>query len=379
MVTVSNQDKAAIWKAFNAGHPVRVPVTLITNPRIILLDPRLNPKGITFEQYFVDPATMVEVQLQHALYRAQVINRYCDEPAGLPEYWTVYVDYQNTYEAAFFGAEIIYRPGQVPDVRPPYTGERREAIFDIDIDRPLSQGIFRQGLETYARMVELTDKMTFKDRPVKITPYFVGGTDGPVTVAMNVRGTEFMTDLALNPDYAQRLMAWITGAAITRVRAFRAYWDQPDVGGGLADDSIQLISARMYREMVLPHHRRYLDALCPGQARGIHLCGDATRHFKTIHDALNVWDFDTGFPVNFSRLRQELGPDTTIRGGVEVTLLLHGTPEAVYARTKDILQSGIKQGGKFILREANNLPPRVPEGNLAAMYQACLDYGNYEA
>jgi hypothetical protein len=34
-------------------------------------------------------------------------------------------------------------------------------------------------------------------------------------------------------------------------------------------------------------------------------------------------------------------------------------------------------GGKFILKEGNNLPPCVPEANLAAMYQCCLDHGNY--
>jgi len=34
-------------------------------------------------------------------------------------------------------------------------------------------------------------------------------------------------------------------------------------------------------------------------------------------------------------------------------------------------------GGKFILHEANNLPPCCPEANLAAMYRCCLDHGNH--
>lgn len=131
----------------------------------------------------------------------------------------------------------------------------------------------------------------------------------------------------------------------------------------------------MYREMVLPHHRHYLDTLKPDRPRSIHLCGDATRHFKTIHDELNVVEFDTGFPVDFGKLRRELGPDVLIYGGVEVALLLDATPKEVYERAKSILLSGIKEGGRFILRDANNLPPCVPEENMAAMYQACLDYG----
>jgi uroporphyrinogen-III decarboxylase len=58
-------------------------------------------------------------------------------------------------------------------------------------------------------------------------------------------------------------------------------------------------------------------------------------------------------------------------------MLLDATPAAVYERARAILTSGVMQGGRFVLREANNLPPRVPVENLAAMYRACLDYGNY--
>ena len=47
-------------------------------------------------------------------------------------------------------------------------------------------------------------------------------------------------------------------------------------------------------------------------------------------------------------------------------------------RTRDILTSGIMEGGRFILRDANNLAPRTPEANLAAMYRACLERGRYD-
>ncbi len=375
---VSNQTKEAVWQAFYDGKPFRVPMMLDTNPRIYLLDPRLNKKSITFEQYFNDPATMIEVQLQYDLHVAQHINCYCDSPRGLPDYWTVYVDDQNVGASAFLGAPIVFLEGQVPDVRARYTGDNKMAIFDVDTTRPLTHGFYAERLAFYARMVEIAERMTFMDRPIQVKPYSMYWSDGPLTVAMNVCGAEFMMDLILNPDHASKVMSFITESLIHAALAFRAYWHDWEIGELMQDDSIQLISTQMYRDVVLPFHHRYYDALAPDRPRKMHLCGDATRHFKLIHEELNVMEFDTGFPVDFTQLRKDLGPDVLIYGGVEVALLLYGTPTQVYERTKEILLSGIKDGGRFVLRDANNLPPAAPAENLAAMYQACLDYGGYD-
>jgi hypothetical protein len=38
---------------------------------------------------------------------------------------------------------------------------------------------------------------------------------------------------------------------------------------------------------------------------------------------------------------------------------------------------GITHGGRFILREANNLSPRTAVENVAAMYEAAREYGRY--
>jgi len=36
-----------------------------------------------------------------------------------------------------------------------------------------------------------------------------------------------------------------------------------------------------------------------------------------------------------------------------------------------------KEGGKFVLREGNNLAPFTPVANVAAMYAACTEFGWY--
>jgi uroporphyrinogen-III decarboxylase len=81
--------------------------------------------------------------------------------------------------------------------------------------------------------------------------------------------------------------------------------------------------------------------------------------------------------VDHGLLRKQLGPDVEISGGPHVALLRYGTPEACAARAKEILQSGVMEGGRFILQEGNNLPPCCPLANLNAVYERCLEYGVY--
>ena len=374
---VSDEEKDAVWRAYRAGTPIRVPVTLATNPRVVVLDPQWNAGGWTFERVFNDPDAMFEVSLRHEFFRRAVINRYCDSPTTLPDEWTASVHWQNVYEAAFFGATIQFRDGQVPDVLPCLHAGNREEVFRVDIEHPLQRGIFRKGLEFYERMCELAEGREFHGRPVRVARYAQTGCDGPLTVAMCLRGPDVLAELVEDPAYADRLLGFITEAAIRRVHAFRAYWDDERIGAGLADDSIQLIGTPTYRQRVMPHHRAYYDAFWPDRPRAIHLCGDVQRHMPTLVRELNVRSWDSGFPVDFRRAREELGPDVEILGGPPVSLLLAGSPKQVYDETCRILESGIMAGGKFILREANNLPPGVPEANLAAMYRAALDNGRY--
>lgn len=378
----TDAQKAAVWEAYRARRPTRVPVTLWTNPRVVLCNPQWNPDGVTFEQAAQDPQTHVRVNLQHQLYTRRVTNRHTDGPTELPDVWTCDLWVYNVYEAAQLNAEVKYEPGQVPCTEPWLTDDRKHEVFDIDISRPLESPFIAYWLGFWKQMEKACAGMTFEGRPVKLAPWSCAGSDGPMTVGCNLRGTDFLMDLLEDPDYAQKLMAFITEAAILRRRAFWDYWGHQGVGhNGLADDSCAMLSVEQYRTLVMPHHRRYYDAFDAeprakrGSQRGMHLCGDATHLFPTIHRELGVTNFDTGFPVDHGKLRAQLGPDVEILGGPEVALLMHGSPEQVSDRARAILASGVKAGGRFILREGNNLPPLVPEANLAAMYAACLEHG----
>ncbi len=373
-----NTEVKKVWEAYNAGEPIATPVIVGTNSRYFLFNAQANPAGVSFQKYSEDPRLMFDTQLQFQRWSRHNILQ--DAPLGLPQRWSLAPDFQNYYEAGWFGCPILYLDDQVPDTTPAFT-DHPERIMDRGLPDPFG-GLLARGWDYFQFFKERAAQETYCDIPIEVTtPGFGLGTDGVMTVACNLFGPEFVcTSMVAEPQRLHRLFDFITEATIHRMTAWRKRTGMPLTGKdfGFADDSIALISTDMYREHVLPHHRRLCDALCPAGRRGIHLCGDATRHFLTIRDELNVWSFDTGFPVNFAQLRHQLGPQVRINGGPHVELLRTGNPATIRTEVKRIMQSGILEGGLFVLREGNNLAPFTPLENIEAMYHAGKEFGYFK-
>lgn len=380
-----NAEVASVWNAFEARKPIRVPVMVWTNLRVTMNHP-VNRSGITWEEVFTDPEKMARRQIEHQYWVRHFLPQ--DREMGMPERWHFDTDFQNVYEAAWFGCPVVYDGSLTPDTKPILTDENKADFLKKPIPDPFD-GPF---LERVWRFHELFQKWEaegrefggedwgFDPRPIETGVLSGIGTDGPMTVACNIRGaTEFCIDLLEDPAFADDLLAKITEATIVRLKAFRKRLGLPakTEGFSFADDSIAMISTDTVRERLGPCYRRLIDELSNGGPGFVHLCGDATRHFPMLHREFNIWTFDTGFPVDFGWLRRELGPDVLIQGGPPVPFLKEATPDQVRQRVKEILESGIMEGGRFILREGNNLPPGVPMENLWAMYEAGVEFGHY--
>lgn len=375
-----NAEAKAVWEAYRAGKPVRVPVMISTNERCTLKDPIYNPRGLQYDQVFEDPQLMLERQLEHQMWiRSQP---WQDSQLGLPAAgWDVSPNFLNIYEAAWYGCPIVFIDDQIPDSEPILSDDdSKRKLFDQGIPDAFDSPFARQTWSAYEHFLQKREEgWTWEGLPLGAIYPSLCGTDGPVTVACNLRGaTQFLEDLACDPDYAAELMDYIIDATIYRIRAINDRVGFVHKGGyGFADDSVQLISTQMYVEQVLPHHKKLVRAFSDGSRGSIHLCGNATRHFPTIRDELNVYSFDTGFPVDHGQLRRDLGPEVEILGGPSVPFLCQATPEQVREETKRILHSGIMEGGRFILREGNNLAPGTPSENLMAMFEAAKEFGVY--
>jgi uroporphyrinogen-III decarboxylase len=302
-----------------------------------------------------------------------------DQEMGLPEKnWSLEIVFGNVVEEAWFGAEIVYLAEQVSATVPCYTGDRKWSVFEQGTPDPFG-GIMAEMQRFYEYFTDRAARSEYKGRPVKVSPPFPVGTDGPLTVANGLRGPEIFEDMLKDPQYFHELMRFITNAVILRIRAWRAYlgMEERPLQGYLADDAIEFLSVKSYREHVLPYHREILAALWGEGPHSMHLCGNVQRHLPTLAQELRVKSFDTGFPIRFGALREEVGEEVEILGGVKVTDLVNGSPAEVARISREILDSGIRRGGRFIFKEANNLPPAVPVQNIQAMYAAVKEYGKF--
>ncbi|MDR1280683.1 MAG: hypothetical protein LBK99_07655 [Opitutaceae bacterium] len=372
-----NDEIRPLWAALEAGGtPARIPVILGTNTRYFMFNPSANPGRLDFRAYSENPDIMYDTQLR--FQRWSRFNLLQDRELGLPDdHWLITPDFQNYIEAAWFGCRIHYIADQVPDTRPDFA-DAPERVMEHGLPDPFG-GLMSRVLEYHEHFQARATLDTFLGRPVKIATPFPG-TDGPMTVACNLFGPDFVCESLLDdPERLRRLLDFITTATIRRCAAWRKRTGIPvpcNNGFGFADDSIAMISTAAWRDHILPHHRRLCDALSsPASPRAIHLCGDATRHFPSLQRELNIQSFDTGFPVDFGALRRALGRQAIIQGGPPVQFLLQATPEAVRGAVRDILQSGILDGGRFVLREGNNLAPGTPLENTEALYHAGREFG----
>ena len=377
--TAHNAQQAAVWKSYHEGQPSRVPMIIGLSSRYTLLSPLANPEGIDAEQFFCDPRAM----FTHLLRKQHFLRHHlpCDQEMGLPAQWTVSVDFQNSYEALWFGCPLHFRAGQVPDTTPILFDDNKHLLFDRGLPEPFPEsGWMARAWEYYEQFQEWAQTEEFHGRPIGVAGLPGLSTDGIFTTACALRDpTALLMDLYTDPDYVHELLNYLTEAIIRRIKAYRQRLGQPaqSQSCGLADDAIQMLSPRHYTAFVLPYHRRLVAEFGAAGPNSMHLCGDATRHFRVIRDELKVMTFDTGFPVDFAWLRQELGPAVTIYGGVHVEILRAGPPEAIRREVKRIMESGIREGGKFVFREANNLAPYTPPEHVAVMYEAVKEFGRY--
>lgn len=373
-----NAEVQQVMAAYKANKPIRAPVQFSMNERMVIQNRELNTWGYTWKDYFENPEIRWTVEL--AFQKWVRLNVVQDAEMGLPDEWNgVGVHYQNCDEAAWFGCPFVYPENDMPFIQPILQEDKRN-LYDMVPPDPLTGGIMSQAMEHYQFLEDKRRHEDYDGRPVGKSWVFGSGTDGPLTVACNLRGaSEVARDFYEDPHYVHDLLSYITDSIIARIKSITVFngGTYPNSGWFFADDSIELISTSMYKEFVLPYHRKMLQAFSLGGPNGIHLCGHVQRHLRFLRDELNIASFDLGFPTDMGRARAELGEDVTLIGNIAPHQLKMGPVEAIREAVRKLCRSGVMQGGRFILHDGNNCAPNTPVTHFQAMYEAGRQYGRY--
>jgi uroporphyrinogen decarboxylase len=206
----------------------------------------------------------------------------------------------------------------------------------------------------------------------------------PFTMAANICGVDrFLKWMVRKPQLCERLM----NLALDHIGNVLNYWvetfgrDKVYVMMSSPTESNQVISPRHFEKHALPFHAAYHERLKALGIKhfGFHICGDQNLNLPYLAD-LAPWPHPSvlsfGHEVDLE-VPARLFPEDIIYGNLEPALFTTETPQAIYERSKALIQKGRKAPGGYILGPGCGLQV-ASAVNVYAMTKAVNDLGWYE-
>jgi uroporphyrinogen decarboxylase len=349
----------------------RIPVMPVLAHRYLI------PKvGVRFRDYYADPEIMLRTQILAQKWLLENIRTDAHDITGP---WTAaWADFQNTFEAGSLGCPVIFPEDDIPWVGDPWirSEEDLRALEQIDY---VHTGINLRQIEFRRRMMEVAEKypVRFQDGPVFYpgqNPSFTRTCDGLFGIAGDLmEQTELFTAVLERPDFVRELLRIIADKVI----AYLDYcWEEEKLSHrdfAWSEDLAVSLSARSFRDVVLPQNRRLRDQF--NGTVSFHMCGNSNHLLEIFRDDLEIDEFiGFGYQVDLDRVASVMGGRVVLIGNVNPMLIRSGTPEDVRDAARRVIQKlGPHRG--LILQDGSNIPPGSPVENINAMMEAADAYG----
>lgn len=210
---------------------------------------------------------------------------------------------------------------------------------------------------------------------------------GPFQTACDLRGTEqFLMDLALDPDFAQRLLDRVTDTIDGLMRNYLAACgpciDMIELpGDDYAGNESLVISPQMFRAFIKPALARLVNTVKsfrPDLKVMLHSDGNIQ---SLLPDLVDI-GIDVVHPLeplhsmDLGAIKAEFGGKLAFLGGIDISHAMPGSRDDVIAEVKRrIAQLG--PGGGYVLSPSNHLQNDVPAENVITLFDAARQYGVY--
>ena len=223
----------------------------------------------------------------------------------------------------------------------------------------------------------------------EVQPYAIaleefGDPGGIFEIAWYLRGMErFLTDMVERPDLAWEIMRRVTDFYLDLLeRVLAACGDRIDLiwtSDDIAHQRGRLMSERLWRQLVAPHHERFNHRVHDLGSRVMyHSCG-AVRPFipgliDIGVDVLDVLQFSAS-GMDPLEIKESFGDRLAFHGGIDVQSTL---PRSAAVEVRRITRERIDvlgRGGGYVLSPTHNIQPDTPPENILAVYREAGSLG----
>ena len=187
----------------------------------------------------------------------------------------------------------------------------------------------------------------------------------------------FLIDLKLRPEVPCAIMDCFTDLYIANVtRVLAAADGLMDMVYTYDDVGIQsglMMSPRMWREFILPRHRRLNAAIRQYPVKIMyHSCGAVYRLIGAFADEMGIDVLNPLQPraagMDMARIKSEFGGRLAFHGGIDIQHTLpRGTPGEVQAEVRERCRV-LGRGGGYICTSAHYIQADTPLENILALY-----------
>lgn len=263
-------------------------------------------------------------------------------------------------EAEAFGSEIRVSDDEVPTVIGSIvsTEEEAEALKVPEIGAGRTQ-IYIDAIEKACKLIT--------DRPV------LAGVIGPFSLAGRLLDvSEALIYCYDEPDMVHMVLEKATEFLINYCKEYKKVGANGIV---MAEPLAGLLSPALADEFSADYVKQIVDAVQDDEFIVVyHNCGNST--IKTI-DTIVTNDcpmYHFGNAIDMEEMMSHIPENLIAMGNVDPAVeFRNGTPESIYARTKEVMEKCCKYKN-FVISSGCDIPPMSPWENISAFFKAVEDF-----
>ncbi len=306
--------------------------------------------GISTLRYYASETLWLEANLKAVSSFPEIL--------FLPGFWS---EFGMCTEPSAFGAKTIWTHYALPHAdRIIHSPEEMEKVREPN---PKTDGLLPFVLQ---RLVNCQPAIEKEGHRIRFAV-----ARGPLNIASFLMGTtELMMAMMLEPERTHDFLARITRFIINWLQLQKETF--PTTGGILIlDDIVGFVGEEECRSFALPNLQKIFKAF-DSEVNFFHNDAPGLVSAPYLREmGVNLFNFS--FEHSLQEIRQLAGPSVALLGNLPPRdVLAAGTPETVYARTREMLLSFPDQPG-ILWSAGGGMPPDVSSLNLRAFLDALAD------